>query len=223
MADTNIRERGTGPSGQTAQPSPQANSQQASGQAERKSASESKEGQKSAQRAVESAQESFKQAGEAARQGVEQAAAAAKDTIQRTGSAARRGVDNMADTLAEENRKAATSLKEAIDVHRDTIQSATEDVKAVAIAASASAEGLLTIESAVVDWAGQNVHFMTRASQQILRSRSLRDVANAQRELAESLLKSWMQGNVAVLRAIGELSERALGPVSARAQPRVPS
>lgn len=194
-ANTRTRESG-GPSGQQSRP-------------DEDRAKRSNEPERAAGSATAEAQRS-----------VQKTAADTQETLQRAGDAARQGMQDVTANLAEQTRRTTRSLKDALDVHRGTVQTATEDIKAATAAASASAEGFLTIETALVDWAEQNVESVARISQRMLGSRTPRELTDAQGEFADSMMKSWMEGNATILRATQELAGRALGPVTERVQQR---
>lgn len=149
------------------------------------------------------------------------AAANARESLQSGAEAARRGMEHVASDMAEQARRTTGSIKEAMEVHRDTVQSAAEDFKAAATAATESAEGVIKIDTAVVDWVGQNVQAVTRVSQRLLGSRSPQEAAEAQREFSETMMKSWMESNALILRATQEIASRALGPVNQRVEQRI--
>lgn len=191
-ADTNVRSQGGRPeASQQDRESKQENERRARGQAE--------ETQNAARDAAESARE----------------------TLQTGAEAARRGMENVASDVAEQTRRTAGSIKQAMEVHQGTIQSAAEDFKAAATAATESAEGIIKIDTALVDWMGQNVQAIARVSQRLLGSRSPQEAAQAQREFSETMMKTWMESNVLILRATQEIANRALGPVTQRVEHRV--
>jgi len=149
------------------------------------------------------------------------AAESVRETMQTGAEAARRGMENVASDVAEQTRRTAGSIKQAMEVHQGTIQSAAEDFKAAATAATESAEGIIKIDTALVDWMGQNVQAIARVSQRLLGSRSPQEAAQAQREFSETMMKTWMESNALILRATQEIANRALGPVTQRVEQRV--
>jgi enamine deaminase RidA (YjgF/YER057c/UK114 family) len=146
------------------------------------------------------------------------AASDMRESLQSGAEAARRGMENVASDMAEQTRRTTGSIKEALDVHRDTVHSAAEDFKAAATAASISADAVVKIDSALVDWMGQSVQAMTRVSQRLLGSRTPREAADAQREFSETIMKSWMQNNAQILRVTQDCAGRALEPLTERVE-----
>jgi hypothetical protein len=112
-------------------------------------------------------------------------------------------------------------MKDAMEIHRDTVHSAAEDFRAATTAATVSVEGMIKIDTAVVDLVGQSAEATARVSQQLLGARTPRDVADAQREYTEALMRSWIDGSALILRATQEIAERALEPINERMGRRV--
>jgi hypothetical protein len=202
MADTNTRTQGGRSSGSQqneARPGNQAQQEGARGDRQQAGGAEAIRAEEAARAAVGNAQESF----------------------QRGANVATRGMEDVASNLAEQTRRTTGSMKDAMEIHRDTVHSAAEDFRAATTAATVSVEGMIKIDTAVVDLVGQSAEATARVSQQLLGARTPRDVADAQREYTEALMRSWIDGSALILRATQEIAERALEPINERMGRRV--
>ena len=85
----------------------------------------------------------------------------------------------------------------------------------MATSSSATAQAVSDVTSAWSDWFDKATRANTEASQKLFRAKSVKDIAEVQREFATNAMHSWMERRTAMLRIAQRSAEQALNPLQA--------
>ncbi|WP_168217559.1 hemerythrin domain-containing protein [Paracoccus liaowanqingii] len=118
-------------------------------------------------------------------------------------------------TLAGRTQKIASDTREAMSVYGDTARKIFGDLQAVKTSPAVSTQVASEISFTWMDWFGRAARANAQASRQLMRSRSLKDIAEVQKEFATSTMQNWMDRRAAVLRVAQRGSEQGLSPLQA--------
>lgn len=166
-----------------------------------------------AQRAVASAQ---KDAERTSREVTEKVV----DVVERgTASAqdrARQVTEKVTETLTTRAQQVASGTREAMTIYGDAAHTMVEDMQAVRTSSATSRQAMADARSAWTEWFGKAMRTNVETSQQLMRSRSVKQVAEAQREFAASTMHNWMERRTTMLRIVQRTSEQALSPLDGR-------
>jgi hypothetical protein len=84
----------------------------------------------------------------------------------------------------------------------------TEDLARVAASSNASGLAISEVGAVVVDWAGKSVRTSMDASRDLLKCRSVGQLAEAQMTFVSSVMRNWMEGRTQVLDITAALPSR---------------
>ena len=151
------------------------------------------------------AERTTRQAAEKAAETTARGAATVKDSARQT----------IAD-IAKRTQQVATDSQEAIAIYNQTSRTIREDLQAVGASSTVSAGAATEIYSVWMDYVSSAARINATASQQLLRCKSIRDVAELQRGFATSALSSMMERNAKVFEIARRTSTKAMGTLGAR-------
>jgi CBS domain-containing protein len=108
--------------------------------------------------------------------------------------------------------QAVQQLAEVAEVYRGVAQRIADEARALAGAPMAAVGGLQEVLRAWAEWLRGAVQTNARFSQEVMRARSLPEIAQVHARLVEESLSGLREGGTRVLEAAGGVAERALGP-----------
>jgi hypothetical protein len=118
--------------------------------------------------------------------------------------------------IAERTQQVVPASQEAIAVYNETSRTIRDDLQVVGASSTVSAGVATEIYSVWMDYVGSAARINTTASMQLMRCKSLRDVAELQTEFATGALRSMMERNAKVFEIAWRSSKRAMRPLGAR-------
>ena len=118
--------------------------------------------------------------------------------------------------LTERAQRVASETREAMTVYSETTRDLTEDLQAVRASSAASVEAVSEVYTAWTEWVSKAARTNAEVSQKLLQCRSVRQVAEVQREFATQAMRNWMERNMKVLEIAQHSSRQALRPLDGR-------
>jgi len=119
-------------------------------------------------------------------------------------------------TVRERTQLVAADTQDAMTVYNHSSQNIIDDLQAVRDSSTVSARAVSEIYSAWMEWLGGAARIQAEASQQLMQCKSVKQVAELQKEFTNSALRNWMEGNAKVLKIAQRSSKQALGPLDDR-------
>jgi hemerythrin-like domain-containing protein len=162
-----------------------------------------------AQRALARAQ---KEAERTAREATEKVV----DTIERGAASMQDGARQVAESITERAQQVASEAREAMTIYSGSTQKIVEDLQAVRASSAVSVGALSDVGSAWMEWLGNAARLNADASRQLIQCRSVKQVAELQREFVTSAMRNWMESSTKVLQITQRTSEQALSPLDGR-------
>jgi hypothetical protein len=98
----------------------------------------------------------------------------------------------------------------------DSSQKVLGGLQAVRTSSTASAGAVAEIHLAWMDWFGSAARINADASRQLMQCKTVKQVAEIQKEFVTSALRNWMEGNAKILQIAQRTSKQALGPLDSR-------
>jgi hypothetical protein len=187
-----------------------------------------------ARSAAAAGQEAVRVGADTARRGAE-AANDATQQLQRAGTeTARRGLEAVGDAaqaaaetswvaaqgVGKQAAQAGRSALDAASMLTGAAQDTTADIQALAKLPSLALGGAQEMRHAWSEWMTRSVENAARASQEILRSTSLQQVAEVQSSFMKDQVSALLERNAEMLRIAARLSQAALRPIEERQQSR---
>lgn len=157
------------------------------------------------ERAVARAQ---KKAEQASRETAERAASA----VERGAAAAQDRARQVTGTLTERAEQVTSETREALKIYSDAARKMASDMQVVGTPSAASAQAVSELSSAWMQWFGKAARSNMEASQQLIWSRTIREVAEAQTKLAASVMSDWLEHRTIMLQIAQRSSVQALNP-----------
>lgn len=169
---------------------------------------------KAKREAVKAEREAAK-AEEAAKEKREIAKAAREaDKAEQTAASARAAAQ--AQKTAERTLPVANDTQEGLTLYKQASRAISEDLQAVGVSSTVSAGAATNFYAVWMNYVSSAARINTTASKQMMRCKSMRDVAELQTEFATSALHNMMERNAKFLKIAQETSEKALAPFGAR-------
>jgi hypothetical protein len=135
------------------------------------------------------------------------------EVMERGATAVQDQARQVTETLTERTQQVASDTREALTIYSDAARRMVADLQVMATSSSATAQALSDVTSAWSDWFDKATRANTEASQKLFRARSVKDIAEVQREFATSAMHSWMERRTAMLRIAQRSAEQALNPL----------
>jgi hypothetical protein len=162
-----------------------------------------------AERAVVKAQ---KEAERVTREATEKVA----DVMERGAAAVQDRARQVTEALTGRAQQVASDTQEAMTIYSDSARKVAEDMQVVTTTSAASVQALSEVSSAWTTWFEKATRANTEASQKLFRAKSMKDIAEMQREFATSAMHNWMERRTAMLQIAQRSSKQALSPLQAR-------
>jgi hypothetical protein len=140
----------------------------------------------------------------------------AAEAMERTVEAAHNGAREAAENITNGVQRAATGVLGAVSVYRDSADTTAQGLQAVAASYHIAARGMTEIRSAWMSWMVKAMNAHTQASQQLMRCRTPRHVAEVQRGVLADAMQGWMENNARILQISRRVTEEALHPLEGR-------
>ena len=138
------------------------------------------------------------------------------DVMERGAAAVQDRARQVGETLTERAQQVATDTQEAMTIYSDSARKMAEDMQVVATTSAASVQALSEASSAWTTWFEKATRANTDAAQKLFRAKSVKDIAEVQREFASSAMHNWMERRTAMLQIAQRSSKQALSPLQAR-------
>ena len=138
------------------------------------------------------------------------------DVMERGTAAVQDRARQVTETLTERTQQVASDTREALTIYSDAAREVAEDMQVVATASAASVQVLSEVSSAWTTWFEKATRANTEASQKLFRAKSMKDIAEMQREFATGAMHNWMERRTAMLQIAQRSSKQALSPLQAR-------
>lgn len=173
-----------------------------------------------AQEAGEATRRATHEAGEGARRATQEATEGAKRATQEAAEAARRVTQEAAEGARRFGEEAAErgsgAILAAAEIYNETAQLTAQDLQAIATLSSIAAGGLADMRQAWMEWVGRSLRTSTRATQQLLRVKSLEQLADLHRSFLKESFDNLLEGSAQLLRISSRVSEDARRPIEDR-------
>jgi hypothetical protein len=104
----------------------------------------------------------------------------------------------------------------AVTVLRGSTQDMIADLKAVRESSAISVRAVSEIRTTWMEWMSKASRANVTASQQLLKCRSVQQLAEFQREFVTAAMRNWMESSTKVLQIGQRTSKQALAPLDVR-------
>lgn len=153
---------------------------------------------------------------EAAERSAREATEKAADTMARSAASVLDNVRPEAANTKERTQQVASETREAMTVYSGSSQKILVGLQAVRTSSTASAGAVAEIHSAWMEWFGSAARINADASRQLMQCKTVKQVAEIQKEFVTSALRNWMEGNAKILQIAQRTSKQAMGPLDSR-------
>lgn len=138
------------------------------------------------------------------------------DTIERGAASVQDSARQVTANITERAQRVASETRDAMTVYSESTQKLVEDWQAVRASSAASVEAMSEVRTAWMEWLGKAGRINAEASQQLIRCRSVKQVAELQREYVTTAMRNWMEASTKVLEIAQHTSKQALRPLDER-------
>lgn len=138
------------------------------------------------------------------------------DTIANGAASVQDSARKVTANITERVQQAASETRKAMTVYSDSAETIADDLQAIRASSAGSVEGMSEIYSAWMEWFGKSASTNADTSQQLLRCRTVMQVAELQRDFVNSAMRNWMEGSTKLLEITQRTSKRALRPLNGR-------
>ena len=152
----------------------------------------------------------------AAERSARDAAEKVADTLERGAASVQDSARQVTANLTERAQRVASEARDAMTVYSDSTQKIVEDWQAVRASSAASVEALSEVRTAWMEWLTKVAHMNAEASQQLIRCRSVTQVAELQRDYVTTAMRNWLEASTKVLETTQHTSKEALRPLDER-------
>lgn len=152
----------------------------------------------------------------AAERSTREAAEKVVETIGRGATSVQDSARQVTATMTERAQRAASDTREAMILVNGSTREIAEDLRAVRASTSVSREAASEVYAACMDWAEKTTRTNAEMSQRLVQCRSVKQVAEVQRQFVTSALRNWMEGRAKVLEIAQHSSKQALRPLDGR-------
>ena len=122
----------------------------------------------------------------------------------------------MTANITERAQQAVSETRDAMTVYSESARKIADDLQAVRASSAVSVEALSDVRTAWTDWFSKAARTNVEASQQLLQCRSVKQVAELQREYVTNAMRNWMEVSTKVLETTQHSSKQALRPLDER-------
>ncbi|WP_340314713.1 hemerythrin domain-containing protein [Rhizorhabdus argentea] len=192
-----------------------ADAERARREARQRQADQARREQDAADQAAE-ARRKAERAQKAAEGEARRSIADAAETIEREAASAAEGVRNVAVDMAESAQRVTEAAGEAMAIYGGTARQAGDDMRVMIEASNSALRTAAEIPSAWMEWTSRMVRSNTEARQRLMACRTVKDLAETQRDIFSNALRDWMEGSSKLLDITQRASRQALRPLDAR-------
>ena len=153
---------------------------------------------------------------EAAERTAQEATEKAAHTMARSAAPVQDNARQVTANIEERTQQVASETREAMTVYSDSSQKILDALQAVRATSTVSAGAVAEIHSAWMEWFGSAARINADASQQLMKCKTVAQVAELQKEFVTNALRNWMEGNAKILQIAQRTSKQALGPLDGR-------
>lgn len=165
---------------------------------------------------VAEAQRTAIRAQKEAQRDARQSIANTADMIEREATSAAEGVRHVAADMAESAERATAAAREAMTIYSGTARQAGDDVRVLIESSNSALKTVAEVPTAWMEWANKTARASTEASQRLLACRTMKELAETQRDIVGNALRDWMEGSSKLLEITQRASRQALRPLDAR-------
>lgn len=165
---------------------------------------------------VAEAQRTAIRAQKEAQRDARQSIANTADMIKREATSAAEGVRHVAADMAESAERATAAAREAMTIYSGTARQAGDDVRVLIESSNSALKTVAEVPTAWMEWANKTARASTEASQRLLACRTMKELAETQRDIVGNALRDWMEGSSKLLEITQRASRQALRPLDAR-------
>jgi hypothetical protein len=152
----------------------------------------------------------------AAARKVGETAERAVDTLAHGVSVAEGGVRRAAGALTTQAQNAAGSAREALTAYTDTVREAGGDLQTLGESSRVALSVVGELRTAWMGWARKAIRANVGATQQLIRCRSVREIAELQRDLVGTQMRELLDGSRQVLQVAERTAQKAVQPLDNR-------
>ena len=142
----------------------------------------------------------------------------AADTVAHGVSVAEGGVRRVAGAITSQAQSTAGSAREALGTYQDTAREAGTDLQALGTSSGAALSAFSELQSVWTGWAAKALRVNLDAMQQLVKCRSLQDVAEVQRNVVSSQFHEIVERRREVLHITDRTVKKALQPLDSRSK-----
>src|SRR3954452_19305516 len=135
------------------------------------------------------------------------------NTIAEGAASVRDSTREVTANIMERVHQAAFETRKALTVYSDSAQTIADALQALRATSAVSVEGMSEIYSAWMEWFSKAASTNADASQQLLRCKTVMQVAELQRQFVTTSMRNWMEGSTKVLQITQRASKQALRPL----------
>jgi hypothetical protein len=192
-----------------------ANAEQAKRDAKREEAAHAKRQAEEAEHTA-AEQRAAVRAQRAAERLAREAAEKVVDTIERSTASAQDGARQAIANITDRAQAAASEAREAMTMYSEASHKLVEDWQALRTSSTASVEAMSDVRTAWMEWLGKVARTNAEATHQLIQCRSVKQVAELQRQYVSSAMRNWMEASTKVLESTQHSSKQALRPLDER-------
>jgi hypothetical protein len=157
-----------------------------------------------------------KRAEKAAQRSAQEAAEKVASTIEDTAASVQEGARTATADVARGVEHVVSDARGAATVLSGSTQDVVADLKAVRESSAISVKAASEVRSAWLEWMSKATRANVQASQQLLKCRSVQQLAELQREFVTAAMRNWMESSTKVLQINQRTSKQALAPLDVR-------
>lgn len=157
-----------------------------------------------------------KRAEKAAQRSAQDSAEKVASMIEDTAASVQKGARKASADVAKGVEHVVSDTREAVTVLRGSTQDIVADLKAVRESSAISVRAVSEIRTAWMEWMSKASRANMQASQQLLKCRSVQQVAELQREFVTAAMRNWIESSTKVLQIRQRTSQQALAPLDVR-------
>ena len=193
-----------------------AEAQRAAARAQKRDeAAQAKREAEEAEQAAE-AQRAAARARDAAERSAREATEKVVDMVGRGAVQVQDGARQVTANITERAQQAVSETRDAMTVYSESARKIADDLQAVRASSAVSVEALSDVRTAWTEWFSKAARTNVEASQQLLQCRSVKQMAELQREYVTTAMRNWMETSTKVLETAQHSSKQALRPLDER-------
>ncbi len=138
------------------------------------------------------------------------------NVMERGATAAQDRVRQVSETLTERAQNVASDTREALTIYSDSAQKMANDIQVVTRSSGASVQAVSDAASAWMEWLGKASRANAEISQQMIRAKTFKALAEAQREYATTAMQNWMDYRSLMFQIAQRSSKQAMSAADGR-------